>query len=265
MVAMGERSGPFKYPRGEYRRNHVVWPGQEAALEKFVRKRHQSLGMHKLAHAHSSHSEDALTWSCFHCLAQVDPAIRRRALGELWEIAYDGATLPDGVADGKICIGSDYGAGGESTEVDASIDGERALTFVEAKLYSAMSQADLPRKPHNQLAKKLRIGVQAAMASNRDFYFILLDLAPRQMLRRLNPGVSLDEATKQAPGGFASKWLTAYWFDRYHHARGGSLAPLREVLQDIPRADPTRVANHMGWLTWADLFKVVLRAVVDNR
>jgi len=56
--------------------------------------------------------------------------------------------------------------------------------------------------------------------------------------------------------------MTAYWFDRYKGARRGSVTPLREVLRDIPDADPAHVADHMGWLTWGDLFKVVLRAAI---
>jgi hypothetical protein len=139
------------------------------------------------------------------------------------------------------------------------------LVFIEAKLYSPMSQADPPAKPFNQIARKLQIGVQQALATKRDFYFILLDLAPGDMLRAMRPGVSLDEATTARGGGFKSKWLTAYWFDRYKSARRGSVTSLREVLRDIPDANPSRVSANMGWLTWADLFKVVLRAVVADR
>jgi hypothetical protein len=47
---------------------------------------------------------------------------------------------------------------------------------VEAKLYSPMSQADPDyHKPHNQIARKLTIGLRAAQSMGRDFYFILLD------------------------------------------------------------------------------------------
>jgi hypothetical protein len=40
---------------------------------------------------------------------------------------------------------------------------------------------------------------------------------------------------------------------------------MRKLLEDVPGADPARVASNMGWLTWADLLKVVLRAVIADR
>jgi len=263
MNPMATSRGPFKYPQGQYHRNHVVWPGREAALDEFVHKRYGGR-MHKLKHAHSANSEDALTWSCFDCLAQVKQPVQIQALAELWELAYDG-DLPKGLAHAKIQVGQPYGAGKEQTEVDASIEGPGVLVFIEAKLYSPMSQAEPPEKPHNQIERKLRVGVQEAVRSGRDFYFILLDLAPGYMLRELKPGASLAEATKARDGGFGNKWLTAYWFDRYKSARGGSTTPMRKLLEDLPGADPAHVARNMGWLTWADVLKVVLRAVIADR
>jgi len=43
-----------------------------------------------------------------------------------------------------------------------------------------------------------------------------------------------------------------------------SVSPLREVLKDIPGVDAKHVAGNMGWLTWADVFKAVLRAVIAS-
>jgi hypothetical protein len=265
MDTMATKRGPFKYPKGQHQGNHVIWPGREGALEKFVHQSYGGLGKHKLANAHSAHSEDALTWSCFDCLAQVKQPIQEQALREMWKLAYDGAALPKGLSPAKIHVGHTYGTGRLKTEVDASIEGPGVLVFIEAKLYSPMSQSEPPVKPFNQIARKLQIGVQQALATNRDFCFILLDLAPGHMLRTLRPGVSLDEATTARGGGFKNKWLTAYWFDRYKSARGGSLTPIRQVLKELPDADLARVTKNMGWLTWADLFKVVLRAVVADR
>ena len=92
-------------------------------------------------------------------------------------------------------------------------------------------------------------------------YFLILDIAPKEILRSLNPGVSLAEAksTKQR-SGFASKWLTAYWFSRYKG--GSSVTPLSEVLKDIPSADAETMSKNMGWLVWSDIFKITLRSVI---
>jgi len=45
----------------------------------------------------------------------------------------------------------------------------------------------------------------------------------------------------------------------------GSVSPLREVLKDISGVDAKAVARNMGWLTWSDVFKAVLRAVIASR
>jgi hypothetical protein len=92
------------------------------------------------------------------------------------------------------------------------------------------------------------------------FYFLILDIAPKEILRSLNPGVSLADAKSTKRGGFASKWLTAYWFSRYKG--GSSVTPLREVLKDIPGADARAISKNMGWLVWSDVFKITLRSVM---
>lgn len=256
-----KRGSTGAYVHSDYRRNHVIWPGREEALEEFLGQSFGGLRGHKKAPAKSSNSEDALTWSCFDCLRQVEPAHRRGALKELWELAFDGARCPEAVLQGLIQIGKQYPTvGSPQTEVDASVESAGALVFIEAKLYSTMSQANPPRKPFNQIERKLRVGV--AEARGRDFYFIVLDVARPEHLLDLNPGASLQQAKSPPPGRFRAKWLTAYWFKRYRGARGGNLTPLRKLLEDIPEAALHRV--HLGWLTWADLFKPVLRAVIAD-
>lgn len=125
-----------------------------------------------------------------------------------------------------------------------------------------MSQADpdSDKKPHNQIARKLTMGLREAQARRKDFYFILLDIAPVTA----NPGVSLDAATKAKASGFGSKWLTAYWFSRYKYCHRGSLKPLADLLSKagLDRSQVAQVADRMAWLTWADVFKIVLRAVI---
>jgi hypothetical protein len=51
-----------------------------------------------------------------------------------------------------------------------SFEGNAFLVFVEAKLYSPMSQADPDNdRPHNQIARKLTIGLRAAEALEDEF------------------------------------------------------------------------------------------------
>ncbi len=136
--------------------------------------------------------------------------------------------------------------------------------FSSRRLYSSMSLADPENcKPHNQIARKLRVGVKEAKRAGKIFHFIILDVAPMELLLGLNPRASLAEASQKSGGNFSSKWQTAYWFRRYRGARGG-VTPLREVLNDIGEVDVEAVARNMGWLTWADVYKVVLRAVINR-
>src|SRR5205085_5769802 len=150
----------------------------------------------------------------------------------IWELAFGHRVASEGVLGGAIHIGERYGRD-ESSEVDASIEGPGALVFIEAKLYSAMNAADpVKRKPHNQIERKLRVGLREAAEHDRRFYLILLDIAPLEALRALKAGASLAQATNPATTGFAGKWITAYWFARYKYGTGGSLAPLQKLLTD---------------------------------
>lgn len=252
---------PFIYL--DHQGNHVIWPCRERDLNEFLEQSFKGLGQHKKKNAYSSNSEDALTWSCFDILRNVSQSRRALALDELWELAY-GKTAPRGLKASTIYIGRRYGDGKKITEVDLSFEGKGFLVFVEAKLYSPMSQADPKNdKPHNQIARKLTIGLRAALEEKKDFYFILLDIAPAECLAQLNPGASLEEAEGKA-SGFGDKWLTSYWFRRYKYGRRGSLKPLRELLskENLDEKQAEQVAARMGWLTWADVFKVVLRSVI---
>jgi hypothetical protein len=68
----------------------------------------------------------------------------------------------------------------EITDVDLSFEGDGFLVLVEAKLYSPMSQAYSDNdKPHNQIARTLTIGLRAAEAIGKDFYFILRRISER--------------------------------------------------------------------------------------
>jgi hypothetical protein len=258
-------AGPFIYE--DYRDNHAIWPGTEVALNKFLDGTFKGRN-HKKKNARSSNSEDALTWSCFNTLANVSHERRAAALEELWELAFDGLPEPPGLAWSEISTGKTYGKGQHSTEVDLSFEGQSFLIFVEAKLYSPMSQSELDpdtkkNKRDDQIVRKLTIGLHEAKEAHKDFYFILLDIAPCDCLRKLSPRVKLSAAKKKAPG-FRGKWVTAYWFSRYKGRRGATLTPLRQLLREknLDASQASQIADQMGWLTWADVFKVVLRAVI---
>ena len=256
-------SGTFIYE--DFRDNHAIWPGREPDLRRFLRQTFKGMG-HKMKNARSANSEDALTWSCFDTLSSVSPDRRATALEEMWELAYDEVPAPEGLEAATIHIGKSYGSGKKTTEVDASLEGDGLLVFLEAKLYSPMSQADPDKnKPHNQIARKLSIGLRAAEETGKDFYFILLDIAPFNRLAQLQPGASLAAAMGKT-SGFGGKWLTAYWYSRYKRGHRGSLSPLKDLLskEDLDSDRATEVAKRMGWLTWADVFKVVLRSVMPE-
>jgi len=253
--------GPFIY--SDFRDNHVIWPGREHHLDEFLGQSFKGIN-HKRNNALSSNSEDSLTWSCFDILKNVSQNRRALALEELWELAYGDVAAPVGFGSSTIHIGKTYGKGKEITEVDLSFEGDGFLVLVEAKLYSPMSPADpANNKPHNQIARKLTIGLRAAEAMGKDFYFILLDIAPPDCLAQLNPGVSLEEACRKT-SGFGGKWLTSYWFSRYKHGYRGSMKPLRELLLSgsLDASNVDQIAARMGWLTWAEVCRVVLRSVI---
>lgn len=245
----------------DYNDNFVVIPGREAALKDFVSQTYAGR-QHKLRATRSSNSEDALTWTCFDTLKCLPPTHRATALVSIWNFAFPDSPPPSGFSAGTIYIGKTYGDMKDKTEVDASVEGDGTLVFIEAKLYSAMSLADEAKdKPHDQIARKLRVGIKEAKRTHSDFYFLILDIAPKEILRSLSPGASLAEAKNAKRSGFASKWLTAYWFSRYKG--GSSVTPLREILKDIPGADAGIISKHMGWLVWSDIFKITLRSVIE--
>ena len=71
----------------DHLRNHVVLPGREKELEKFLRQDYEGKP-HKWENRLSSNSEDALTWSCFDVLRNLEPRRKVGVLNEIWEDAY---------------------------------------------------------------------------------------------------------------------------------------------------------------------------------
>ena len=250
-----------------HQRNHVIVKGQEKALEEFLNsstvingKQHK----HKLRYSCSSNSEDALTWSCFDTLRKYKPENLAEALNEILEDSFEG-NIPfnfNQEKNIKVDIGKEYTAPTllnkqEKTEVDTSIETDDKLIFIEAKLYSLIS---LPTdiQPYNQIARKIRVGLNYARNNNKQFYFIFLDIAPLDKMSLRKPKAEAEEATHT----FVDKWKSAWWFNYYRNSR--SLKPLKDILADITTNEEElkQVQQNMGWLTWASLFKTVLRATI---
>ena len=254
----------------DYRRNHVVVSGREDALDAFIHQDYKGM-QHKVKNAYSSNSEDALTWSCFDILEHLPLLNKIQALDEILSDSYAGNSplsfARNGISskDISIHVGKKYDGPNikESTEVDASIEAPEALVFIEAKLYSAVSPADPPEKPHDQIARKLRIGLDVANQSNSDFYFIFLDIAPLEKMNQRMPKV---EVMKKSSGGYNDKWKSAWLFSYYKKGWASSLKPLEKALEGVAeKSNIPKIAANMGWLTWADLFKCTLRATINAK
>ena len=250
-----------------YQRNHVILPGREEALESFLKQDYKGM-QHKWKNAFSSNSEDALTWSCFDVLANLPALDKVTALDEILEDSYEGNSplsfKERGLENKDIAIhvGKTYTgkSSRESTEVDASIEAPGILVFIEAKLYSSVSPAT-PEKPHDQIARKLRVGLDSA-GSEKEFYFLFLDIAP---VKEMNERREKAEAVGTPGGGYKNKWRSAWFFKYYKEGRNNSLRPLADALSGIDHPPVEIVSSRMGWLTWADLFKCTLRAVLSTR
>lgn len=246
-------------------RNHVIIDGHEESLSNFLNQDYKGM-KHKIKNGFSSNSEDALTWSCFDVLRSLPNEEKTLALDELLEDAYEGFpnfSFRNGYTEDEIIIhiGKTY-TGSESketTEVDASIELPETLIFFEAKLYSSISLADEKSKQHYQIAKKLRVGLDCS--KGKQFYFIFIDIAP---CSELNMRKSKEEALHTKETGFYSKWKSAWWYSYYKYGRNGSLNPLKKCLQGIEAISIENVSANMGWLTWSDLYKIILRQVIKS-
>jgi len=232
-----------------YLRNHAVYANREKALHEFLNAtldRNGKKEKHKLRHCCSSNSEDALTWSCFDVLRQQPHEKVVRALNEIIEDAFEGKVdfSFENEKNISVFIGKNYFASAieEDTELDASVETDSKLIFIEAKLYSKISLPD-DSTPYDQIVRKLRVGLDVAKRENKEFYFIFLDIAP------------LDKVL----GYGKEKSVSAEYFKRYKE----HCETLAGVLIDNTCANLAKVSENMGWLTWASLFKTVLRAVIQ--
>lgn len=251
----------MKYDNRE--RNHVILPNRIKSLNQFLDSAYEG-HKHKHRHAANSNSEDALTWSCFDYIRNQSLKKQRKAFEEIIEDAFDGQIeiQNNRLIEFKIDIGREFVGSliNEKTEVDASIESTSFIIFFEAKLYSALSLANpSKRKDHDQIARKLRVGLDYARGINKDFFLIILDIAPVDKMMKREPKA----AALEGSSGYHDKWKTAWWFNYYKNGRNGSRNPLCKILHDLDldteQYSAEHVANNMGWLSWADLFKITLR------
>ncbi|MBS1559043.1 MAG: hypothetical protein JST69_10000 [Bacteroidetes bacterium] len=116
------------------------------------------------------------------------------------------------------------------------------------------------KKPHDQITRKLRVGLDSC--ADKDFHFIFLDIAPNKILSRRE---SKDKILNSSKGGFHDKYKSAWMFNYYKFGRNKSLKPLRDSLQGIEVKSVESVASNMGWLTWSDLYKIILRGILKEK
>lgn len=249
------------------KRNHVIIPGREKELDKFLNSTYKGQN-HKLKNSYSSNSEDALTWSCFDPISQLSNIKKVKALDEIIEHSFYESGINEEVPFGfaneeeiEVYIGKTYKglSINEETELDASIETSKKIVFIEAKLYSSISLKD-EDKPHDQIARKIRVGLDYASDKNKEFFLIFLDIAPRKNIYEFsNETKSKENASKLPP----KKWKSVWWFNRYKNGRNGSLKPLESILNGIETSQSVEsISKNMGWLTWSDLFKITMRSMI---
>jgi len=235
-------------------RNHIIIPGRENELDKFLNSTYKGIN-HKMKNSVSSNSEDAITWSCFDIISQLSELKKIIALDEIIEHSFCENDI-------KIEIGRTYKGNTikEETELDASIETSKKIIFIEAKLYSSISLKSKD-KPHDQIARKIRIGLDYALKENKEFFFIFLDIAPRGKLYEFTDEKKSMENAKKLP---TKKWKSVWWFNRYKNGWKGNLNPLEEILNEISNDKSVikNVSENMGWLTWTDLFKITMRGMI---
>jgi hypothetical protein len=255
----------------EYQRNHAIIPGQEQNLFNFLNQPYKGKKL-KLKNAISSNSEDALTWSCFKFIENFSIETKKRVLDEIMEDAFQARDINFKFVGSQysseqieILIGKKYTGPStkEDTEVDASIELPDKLIFFEAKLYSSLSLADTTaNKPFNQIAKKLRIGLDCCNGNGKEFYFIFLDIAPIEKLYKRESR----ENAKSEGSSFQDKWKSAWWFNYYKKGHRGSLSPLKNILEGVDGVNSIKsVSENMGWLSWSDLYKIILRGIIEDK
>lgn len=252
------------------KRNHVIIPGREKELEKFLNSTYKGIN-HKLKNSFSSNSEDAITWSCFDIISQLKTSEKINALNEIIEHSFIKNSNTDKVPftfenENEIIIeiGKTYYGNSinEETEVDASIETAGKVIFFEAKLYSSVSLQD-KNKPYDQIAKKLRVGLDYSSKLKKEYFFVFLDIAPRDKLYEFSDEKKSKENAMKHP---SKKWKSVWWFNRYKNGWNGSLKPLRLALTGIDTTNQSveNVSKNMGWLTWTDLFKITMRGIIKN-
>jgi len=242
--------------------NHVIGVGRENALLEFLTGTYKNVN-HKRKNSYSSNSEDAVTWSCFDIISQLPDLKKKEILDEVLEHSFcekdmvkRNFSFKDEV-DIQIEIGKVYKtlSKKEQTELDASIETKAKVIFIEAKLYSSIS-LESSSQQFDQIVKKIRVGLDYAESQNKEFFFIFLDIAPRGKLYEFSNEKKSLENAKNAP---SRKWKNAFWFNRYKK----NPKILKQKMSNIKFSQSIEsVSENMGWLTWNDLFKIIMRSLI---
>jgi hypothetical protein len=250
----------------DYKLNHVIVPGREKSLMDFLNGNYKGVN-HKRKNSFSSNSEDAITWSCFDIISQLPDSRKKEILDDIIEHSFcekDMIKKEFSFFDEneiQIEIGKVFKAISieEQTELDASIETAKKVFFIEAKLYSSISLEDKDKsKPYDQIVKKIRVGLDYASKQNKEFFFIFLDLAPRKKIYEFSDDKKSLENASKSP---AKKWKSVFWFNRYK--RNPKI--LKQKLSNINSTQSVEsISENMGWLTWADLFKITMRSLINK-
>ncbi len=113
-----------------------------------------------------------------------------------------------------------------------------------------------------KLQKKIRVGLDYALKEKKEFYFIFLDIAPRDKLYEFSNEKKSKENAMKLP---TKKWKSVWWFNRYKNGWKGNLKPLENILIGISTSQSVKsVSENMGWLTWSDLFKITMRGMIKK-
>src|SRR5690606_22049063 len=104
--------------------------------------------------------------------------------------------------------------------------------------------------PYDQIIRKLRVGLDVAKRENKQFFFIFLDIAPEDKILKYGE----------------EKAASAQYFKQYknfeHYKKDSDT--FAEMLIPNTFENIRKVSENMGWLTWASLFKIVLRSIINE-
>ena len=130
----------------DFKRNHVILPGRENALEEFLKQDYKGL-KHKWKNGFNSHSEDALTWSCFDVLANFPMKKKISVLNKIFEDSYQDKSkihIDEGQYENdqiEIRIGKQYTGLSSKESTERKV---REITLPALKSLNFVCKTELP-------------------------------------------------------------------------------------------------------------------------